>query len=150
MTVRADAGMRKAVPRSARLTLSRRRRGMEGIGVGASLRLDTVFSALCDATRRSILARLRDREATVGELAAPLKMSLPAVSKHLRKLENAGLLRRRIDGRSHFLKVNPEPLNQAMQWIEHQRRFWEASFDRLEKLLATPVRKPTSKPQPKD
>ena len=127
--------------------LPRRARGVEGVGRWTNPRLDAVFSALGDATRRSILARLRDREATVGELAAPLKMSLPAVSKHLRKLENAGLLKRRIDGRSHFLKVNSEPLDQAVQWIEHQRRFWEGSFDRLGKLLAKPVRKPKSKPK---
>lgn len=102
--------------------------------------LDLVFSALADATRRSILQRLRDREATVTELAEPLAMSLPAVSKHLRVLEDAGLLERRIEGRSHFLKVNTAPLDRAMAWVEHHRQFWEGSFDRLEKLLAKPVR----------
>ena len=109
------------------------------------LSLDLVFSALADATRRSILKRLRDREATVSELAEPLEMSLPAVSKHLRVLEDAGLLERRIEGRSHFLKVNPKPLNQAVQWIERHRQFWEGSFDGLEKLLEKPARKPVSK-----
>jgi DNA-binding transcriptional ArsR family regulator len=107
--------------------------------------LDSVFAALADPTRRGILARLRDREATVTELAGPLDMSLPAVSKHLRLLEEAGLLERRIEGRSHFLKVKTEPLNRAVEWIEHHRRFWEGSLDRLERLLATPVRKPKPK-----
>lgn len=113
--------------------------------IGAPKSLDLVFSALADATRRSILQRLRDREATVTELAEPLEMSLPAVSKHLRVLEDAGLLDRRIQGRSHFLRVNTEPLNRAVEWIEHHRQFWEGSFDRLEKLLTKPLRTPKSK-----
>lgn len=111
--------------------------------------LDLVFSALADPTRRGILTRLRDREATVTELAGPLDMSLPAVSKHLRLLEEAGLLERRIEGRSHFLKVNTEPLKRAVEWIEHHRQFWEASFERLEALLAKPVRTPKSNPKTK-
>jgi DNA-binding transcriptional ArsR family regulator len=119
------------------------------VTIAAPQLLDLVFSALADATRRSILLRLRDREATVSELAEPLAMSLPAVSKHLRVLEEAGLLERRIEGRSHFLKVNTEPLNQAVEWIEHHRKFWESSFDRLEKLLKKSVRTSKSKTKPK-
>ncbi len=109
--------------------------------------LDRVFSALSDSTRRGILERLRDRESTVSELAEPLDMSLPAVSKHLRVLEGAGLLVRRVEGRTHFLKANPKPLAEAIDWIERHRRFWEASFDRLEKLLEEPLseQKPTPK-----
>ena len=113
--------------------------------------LDRVFSALSDSTRRGLLERLRERESTVCELAEPLAMSLPAVSKHLRVLETAGLLVRRVEGRTHFLKANPEPLAQAAEWIERHRRFWEGSFDRLEKLLEEPIsgeEKP-QKPTPK-
>ena len=118
----------------------------------STLLLDLVFAALADASRRSIVERLRDGEATVSELAAPLDMSLPAVSKHLRVLENAGLLERRIDGRTHYLKVNPKPMTQAAKWIEHHRKFWEGIFDRLEKLLEDPAKfvpQPPSKPKTK-
>ncbi len=98
--------------------------------------LDLVFAALSDPSRRSIVERLRGGEATVSDLAAPMHMSLPAVSKHLRVLERAGLLQRRISGRTHFLKVNPKALQPASRWIEKHRLWWESSFDRLEKLLA--------------
>ncbi len=111
------------------------------------LLLDLVFTALGDATRRSIIERLRAQEATVSQLAEPLAMSLPAVSKHLRVLENAGLLERRIEGRTHYLKVNAKPITQAMKWMEYHRQFWADSFDRLEKLLEEPLRKPISKPK---
>jgi DNA-binding transcriptional ArsR family regulator len=97
--------------------------------------LDAVFAALSDASRRHMLERLRQGEATVGELAEPLDMSLPAVSKHLRVLENAGLLKRRVDGRLHYISANAAPLDQAMNWMEQQRRFWTGSFQRLDKLF---------------
>lgn len=97
--------------------------------------LDAVFAALSDASRRHMLERLRQGEATVGELAEPLDMSLPAVSKHLRVLENAGLLQRRVDGRLHYISANASPLDQAMNWMEQQRQFWTGSFQRLEKLF---------------
>jgi DNA-binding transcriptional ArsR family regulator len=97
--------------------------------------LDRVFSALADPTRRALLERLRRGEATVGDLAAPMAMSLPAVSKHLRTLEDAGLLARRVEGRTHTLSFQPEPLTGAMTWIERQRRFWESSLDRLAETL---------------
>ena len=97
--------------------------------------LDDVFAALSDPTRRSILERLGGREAAVSELAEPHNMSLPAVSKHLRVLETAGLIKRRVEGRQHFLRVNPDPFQQAQQWIERQSQFWQGSFDRLAKHL---------------
>jgi DNA-binding transcriptional ArsR family regulator len=105
----------------------------------ASPELDALFFALADPTRRAIIVRLRRGEATVGQLAEPHQMSLPAVSKHLRLLESAGLLKRRVAGRQHFISVNPQPLRQAANWIERQRQFWEASLDRLATLVETPV-----------
>lgn len=97
--------------------------------------LDLVFAALSDATRRGLLTRLIDGEATVGELAEPLQMSLPAVSKHLRVLEDAGLLRRRINGRTHYITANPKPLREAVNWIERHRQMWEGSFDKPASLV---------------
>lgn len=97
--------------------------------------LDNAFFALSDPTRRSILERLGAREAMVTELAEPHDMSLPAISKHLRVLENAGLLTRRVEGRQHFLRVNPDPLQHMKQWIDKQRVFWEGSFDHLAEHL---------------
>ncbi len=97
--------------------------------------LDAAFFALSDPTRRSILESLGGREAGVAELARPYDMSAPAISKHLRVLEQAGLITRRIEGRQHFLRVNPDQLQQAQLWIERQRAFWEGSFDRLAEHL---------------
>ena len=108
-----------------------------------NLLLNVIFAALADATRRRILEQLGTGEATVSQLAEPHAMSLPAVSKHLRVLEEAGLLQRRIDGRVHYLKMNPEPMRQAVNWIERQGRFWQGSFDRLDEFLQHP-----SPPQP--
>ena len=112
-------------------------------------RLDLVFAALADATRRAIIEQLRRGETSVSELAAPHGMSLPAVSKHLRVLETAGLLTRRVDGRLHFLAVNPQPLAQAATWLERQRSFWEASFDRLASIVEAPVPAPAPAPTTK-
>ncbi|NNE94056.1 MAG: winged helix-turn-helix transcriptional regulator [Verrucomicrobiales bacterium] len=103
--------------------------------------LDSTFSALADPTRRSILERLADGEATVSELAAPLKMSLPAVSKHLRVLEKAGLLIRRKDGRTHHLTVDPAPIREVTEWIDFHRRFWECSLDSLADYLERGITK---------
>lgn len=111
--------------------------------------LNLVFAALSDPSRRSIVEQLRGGEATVSDLAAPLDMSLPAVSKHLRVLENAGLLQRRISGRTHYLKVNPSPLTEVSRWIERHRLWWEGSFDRLEQYLAETETKTETKPKPK-
>src|SRR6202035_3814449 len=97
--------------------------------------LDATFGALADPTRRAILARLARGEATVTELAAPFDVSLPAVSKHLRVLESAGLLRREIDGRIHRCRLAPEPMKDAAAWIETYRVFSEAQLDALANYL---------------
>lgn len=113
------------------------------------LLLDLVFAALSDATRRGLLSRLIEGEATVGTLAEPLKMSLPAVSKHLRVLEDAGLLKRRIEGRTHYISANPKPLREAVNWIERHRQIWEGSFDRLAALVEQAPPEPPAKEQTK-
>jgi DNA-binding transcriptional ArsR family regulator len=97
--------------------------------------LSTTFAALADPTRRAILARLSAGEANVGELAAPFEMSLPAVSKHLKVLEHAGLIARSRDKQWRPCRLQPGPLKDAADWIERYRRFWEASLDRLEAFL---------------
>jgi DNA-binding transcriptional ArsR family regulator len=99
-------------------------------------RLDTTFAALADPTRRHILGRLALGESTVSDIAAPYAVSLNAVSKHLMVLENAGLVRRRIEGRVHRIGLNPEPLRTASDWLEVYRAFWEQRLDALEKFLA--------------
>ena len=105
--------------------------------------LDRTFAALADPTRRRILANLAEGERCVTDLAKPHQMSLPAVSKHLRVLEKAGLIRRHRDGRVHRLKLDAAPMQGAQQWIEEYRRFWEESLDRLEEYL-----KELQKPEP--
>jgi len=97
--------------------------------------LDATFGALADPTRRAILARLARGEAMVTELAEPFAMSLPAISKHLRVLESAGLLQREIDGRIHRCRLAAEPMKDAAAWIAQYRAFWETQFDALEKYL---------------
>ena len=97
--------------------------------------LDAVFHALADGNRRQMLEALSKGERTVSELAEPLGISLPAVSKHLGILERAGLLRRRKDGRVHHLRFNPEAFEPATSWMETHRQFWEQSFDRLANFL---------------
>ncbi|MGH6719824.1 MAG: ArsR/SmtB family transcription factor [Alphaproteobacteria bacterium] len=97
--------------------------------------LDRTFAALADPTRRAIILRLARRSATVGELAKPFAMSLPAVSKHLKVLEGAGLVARRRVGRVHHLSARIGPMSDAARWIEVQRRFWERSLDRLAEHL---------------
>jgi DNA-binding transcriptional ArsR family regulator len=102
--------------------------------------LDSTFAALSDATRRGILARLAQQgETSVSDLAAPYKMSLPAVSKHLRVLEHAGLVSRQKDGRVHRCRLRAEPMKDAAAWIEHYRRFWEAQLDSLARYLEDSV-----------
>ena len=94
-------------------------------------RLSMTFSALADPTRRAILARLASGAASVGELAEPFAMSLPAVSKHLKVLEHAGLIRRGREAQWRPCQLEAGPLKDAADWLEHYRRFWEQSFDRL-------------------
>ncbi len=97
--------------------------------------LDRVFHALAHPARRAILEQLADRERNLTELAAPLRMSFPAASKHVRVLERARLVRRRVVGRSHLCRAEGEPLRQASDWLEEYRRVWEANFQRLDALL---------------
>jgi DNA-binding transcriptional ArsR family regulator len=97
--------------------------------------LNRTFAALADPTRRRILEHLAGGDRCVTDLARPYRMSLPAVSKHLRVLENAGLIRRRRKGRVHSLKLEAKPMQQAQAWIEEYRKFWEESFDRLDDYL---------------
>jgi DNA-binding transcriptional ArsR family regulator len=101
----------------------------------ASDRLSSVFGALADPTRRAILARLASGEATVTELAAPFAMSLPAVSKHLKVLERAGLVARGRQAQWRPCRLEASPLEAAADWLEPYRRFWEQSFDRLGEYL---------------
>ena len=100
--------------------------------------LDRTLVALADPTRRAILGRLAQGEARVTELARPFAMSLNSVSKHIRMLERARLVRRRRAGREHLLSVDPAPLDEAAAWIERQRAFWTARLDALERELRGP------------
>jgi DNA-binding transcriptional ArsR family regulator len=97
--------------------------------------LNRTFAALADPTRRRILAQLAQGDRCVTRLARRHAMSLPAVSKHLRVLEKAGLLRRRRYGRVHEMQLEAKPLKQAAQWVEEYRKFWEGSLDRLAEFL---------------
>jgi len=97
--------------------------------------LNQTYAAIADPTRRAILIRLMQSEARVTELAEPFDISLNAVSKHLRVLERAQLIRRRIKGRDHYLSVNIEPLQEAAEWIETYQQFWEKRMDALELFL---------------
>lgn len=97
--------------------------------------LDDTLVALADETRRSILHRLAAGEARVTEIAAPYDISLNSVSKHIRILERAGLVRRRVAGRDHFLSLDPKPMDQVSAWIQRERAAWTARLDRLEAAL---------------
>ena len=101
-------------------------------------RLDVVFSALGDTTRRRILARLAEGPATITELAAPFEMTLPAVSKHLRVLERAGLMRRERDGWYHHCHLETEPLESAVAFLVKYRPFWEGTLEALERHVRAP------------
>jgi DNA-binding transcriptional ArsR family regulator len=94
-------------------------------------RLDLVFQALADRTRRALLARLARKTSKVTDLAAPFNMSLPAVSRHIRVLERARLVRRTIDGRVHRCSLDAEPLHEAEAWLEHYRPFWDGTLEAL-------------------
>ncbi len=101
----------------------------------ATRQLDAVFFALSDPTRRAVLARLAEGEASVGELAAPFELSQPAVSKHLKVLERAGLVSVGRDGQRRPRRLEPEPLAEASEWIDRYRETWESNFRRLDALL---------------
>jgi DNA-binding transcriptional ArsR family regulator len=109
---------------------------MEPTGyVVSSARLDATFAALADPTRRAILARLAKGEASVQELAEPFAMSQPAISKHLKVLERAGLISRGREAQRRPRRLEARPLREATQWMEKYRQFWEAQFGRLDSLL---------------
>ena len=113
--------------------------------VKQSAALDSVFSALSDPVRRTILEQLTRSELTAGEIAATFSISQPAISKHLKVLERCGLVKRTIRGREHHLRLAPRALTPATAWIDKQQRFWNESFDRLDALLAEPSRKDSSR-----
>ena len=130
-------------------------------------RLDVTFAALADPTRRAILARLASGEASVMELAEPFDMSQPAISKHLKVLERAGLISRGLDAQRRPRRLEAKPLAEATDWLERYREFWEGNFQRLDALLEElkigearktpggvekkigPKQQATSKPRPK-
>ena len=103
----------------------------------SSERLNTIFMALADPTRRAILERLARGEASGTELARPFAISVPAISKHLRVLEHADLILHRKDGRTHWFRLSASPMREAADWLELYRQFWEAQFDSLETYLQT-------------
>lgn len=104
----------------------------------STAQVDAVFAALAHSTRRSILMQLRRGSATVSELAAQFTISPPAISKHLRVLERAGLLVQKKEGRVRHCYLVVDPLVDACEWLEQYRQFWEESFDALDEFLATP------------
>ena len=108
------------------------------------MRLDAVFAALADPTRRAIIERLLGAgELTVGDIAAPFDISTPAVSRHLQVLERAGLIERRVARQWRFIRARPQALAEVESWVSRQRRHWTAAFDRLEAIAAaeTPKRR---------
>ena len=109
--------------------------------------LNSTFAALADPTRRAILARLRSGEASVTELAEPFELSLPMISKHLKVLEQAGLITRRREAQWRPCRLEPGPLKEVANWLEHYRRFYEASFDRLDDYLREMQQEQTDKTQ---
>ena len=110
-------------------------------------KLDAVFHALGDPTRRQMLRQLATGERTVGELAEPFAMSLAAASKHIKALENAGLIRREVRGRVHHCRLEPGPLASAHDWLTFYERFWTARLDLLERLLLEEDARKSPKPK---
>lgn len=126
-----------------------------------SQRLDAVFQALADPTRRAMLRQLAGGERNVGELASPYDMTLAAASKHIKALERAGLVRREVRGRIHVCRLDAEPLHGGFEWLRHYERFWNHRLDDLEALLraedeadreagppAKPAKKQPASPRP--
>src|SRR5919109_4175700 len=116
----------------------------------ATDRLSATFSALADPTRRAILARLTLGEASVTELAEPFEMSMPAISKHLKVLERAGLIARGREAQWRPCQLKAGPLKDAAGWLEHYRLFWQQSFDRLDRYLHELKKKEKKRGQPKE
>src|SRR5690349_5016788 len=114
-----------------------------GYGRASAARLDAVFSALADPTRRAILARLAQGEASVAELSEPFAMSQPAISKHLKVLEAAGLVASGREAQRRPRKLEPKPLAEATAWLETYRQFWEERLQRLDELLGSLEPKPS-------
>ena len=108
-------------------------------------RLSRVYGAIADPTRRAMLAMLTGGEVTVGTLAERFPISFNGVSKHVKVLEQAGLVRRKVRGREHWLRLRPAPLREAARWLEHYREFWNTRLDALEDFLAPPKKRPTSR-----
>jgi len=108
--------------------------------------LDAVFQALADPTRRSMLRRLAQEDLTIGELAAPLRMSLAGASKHVKMLERAQLIRRTVEGRTHVCRLNPESMTEAFEWMRFYQRFWTDRLDALERELLKTSRNHHAKP----
>jgi DNA-binding transcriptional ArsR family regulator len=104
----------------------------------SALLLDQVYGAIADPTRRAILSVLAGGEASVGGLAGRFPISFNGVSKHVKVLERAGLVQRRIHGREHRLRLRPEPLREAARWLEHHRAFWDKRLDALEAFVVGP------------
>ena len=115
----------------------------------ASERLDLTFAALADPTRRAILARLATGEATVTELAEPFEMSQPAISKHLKVLERAGLISMDVDAQRRPRKLEPKRLEEAVDWIERYREIFEQNYQRLDALLEQLQAKPSKRKRTK-
>ena len=118
--------------------------------MSATMQLDDVFGALADPTRRSILERLRHGEATVAELAAPFSVSQPAISRHLKVLERAGLISRTRRRTARLSHLRAEPLRQATVWLAGYRAYWEESYERLDELLASLQAEETERSRPSD
>jgi DNA-binding transcriptional ArsR family regulator len=106
------------------------------------VRLDLIFRALGDSTRRAMLERLGRGEQTVSELAAPHRMSLAAASKHIQTLQRAGLVKRTVRGRVHYCRIDPRPLAQADHWLRNYERLWDTRIERLVELLRHPDNQP--------
>jgi DNA-binding transcriptional ArsR family regulator len=114
-----------------------------------SPQLDAVFQALSDRTRRRMLRTLSAQPRSVGELAAPFQISLAAASKHIKVLERAGLVQRRIQGRTHLCQLCPEALAEAERWLQYYQRFWAVRLDALETALHAEAAAPPATAQPK-
>lgn len=112
--------------------------------------LNATFGALSDPTRRGILEQLARGQTRVTDLAHPYRMSLPAVSKHLKVLENAGLIQRTRTGREHHIRIDPKPIQEARDWIALYAEVWQAQFDALDEYLERAQRKKTGRSGPKE